>query len=812
MLELKIALFYPVRKGATHEKRISRSRGIMVGGSGNDEEIVGNVSLGPWTLIGGSIGGNDKNSAILIAGRGDTILISGDAKEDVNKKYYGLPGTGANALLIGGQGNDTLYGGAGNDTLIGGSFNPSASSGNDTIYAGDADSIIVAGNATTDSNGNITADTTTPGGGTVFGGAGHDLIHAGVGNNVLSAGTGPAVFDFKQPSGPEANGKVLYTINGGLAVDSLDFTNTTSSENITLTGDNSNGFTGFTPVTAQFSGTFSGIDSIVGSPATSSNSLTGENTNSTWTITSGTSLYEDNGTSRTLAFFNFETMNGGSGVDTFNVQSLALETNLNGQGGNDVYNVSSNAPTDTGNLDGINAPLNINAGNGTANRLIVSDYSQANSPNNNVILTSQQIENFAGPNKNIAITYAIAAGGAFSDPTIDPLTGKPMLDGILLRGSNIYGDNFTVYDTLGGNSFTEIQGNGGNDKITVNVDETKNYNLIFDGGAPTSPSGGPTLKVGDALIVNDVTKVNKNGIPIPAGSSEISDNTLNCGAVIHNEIADSSTTDINFHRVIPSQVDLAYLNKSAGDLDPTDTLATLTLAAANARIHKDILYNDVEVVQTSPNANQSFIQAMYHKAMRRDANNAEIAAWLPILTGPGGQAAVVKGIENLKEALTLVVKDWYTQYLGRNMNSSEGLQFVSYLQQGYTEETVESRFFNLPEYYQKAGGTTKGFINLIYQQTLNRAPSAAEMFSAVHSALPKTGRGGLAWLILNSIEYRTKVVIDDFVNVLDRNKPSNTAEQNEWNQELNSLVKSNLDLKSIRLKLMGSAEFFVFAD
>src|SRR5262249_54620390 len=157
----------------------------------------------------------------------------------------------------------------------------------------------------------------------------------------------------------------------------------------------------------------------------------------------------------------------------------------------------------------------------------------------------------------------------------------------------------------------------------------------------------------------------------------------------------------NFHRVSRSQVDVAYLDRSAGNLDPADAVATLKLAAATARIHKDILYRDVEVVQTTPDANHSLIQAIFHQNVRRDATNAELNTWLNVFRGAGGQAAVVRGVANLPEALTLVAKDWYTRYLGRPAKGGEEQTFVADLKKGVSEETVLSRFFNLPEYYQK---------------------------------------------------------------------------------------------------------------
>src|SRR5204862_3608638 len=113
--------------------------------------------------------------------------------------------------------------------------------------------------------------------------------------------------------------------------------------------------------------------------------------------------------------------------------------------------------------------------------------------------------------------------------------------------------------------------------------------------------------------------------------------------------------------------------------------------------------------------------------------------------------------------------------------------------------------------YRKAGSTTTGFVNLVYMQTAGRMPSALEMFVALQFILPKTGRGGIAWQLLNSVEYRTKVILGYFHNVLQRHDPQNAAERQQGNLQLHQLVYSSLGLKAIRIQLESTKEFFDFA-
>jgi hypothetical protein len=199
------------------------SRGVMIGGPGTNLEYVGTVAQGPWTLIGGSVGGTDAGSAILVAGQGDTTLIAGNALLGADGLYTGRPNTGKSALLIGGPGNDILYGGAGNNTLIGGGVNSTVPSGNATIYGGNGPNLIIVGNATTDANGNIIPDTTTPGSGAAYGGLGSNTFYAANGPTLLVGGPQKnAYFVMNPATGVLAAGATIFVAGNGQPGEALN--------------------------------------------------------------------------------------------------------------------------------------------------------------------------------------------------------------------------------------------------------------------------------------------------------------------------------------------------------------------------------------------------------------------------------------------------------------------------------------------------------------------------------------------------------------------------------------------------------------
>jgi hypothetical protein len=313
--------------------------------------------------------------------------IQGLGAADVN---YELQDTG-NLMLKGGSGNNTFN--------IG-----SSSAGLTTITAG-------AGNDTF----NVTA---------ALAGTGQLVLDGGTGSNTLTGpnqtdtwnitaankgNIGGVVTSFSNMAnlvgGSSADSFVFSdaatisgTVNGGGGADTLNNSAYTTSTNVVLSGTGSiDGFAGTAP---SVTGGFDNIEAVRG--GTTSNSLTGLGTDSTWTVNGASSQYVNG--ANTLGFTGFQTLDGGAGVDTFDVQSLTGPTTLNGNGGDDVFVVSSATNT----LDGLaGMPLTIDGGAG-ANQLSVSEAGR--SADDTISVTGTQISSSV---VGFTINYT-ATGGDFS--------------------------------------------------------------------------------------------------------------------------------------------------------------------------------------------------------------------------------------------------------------------------------------------------------------------------------------------------------------------------------------------------------------
>jgi acrosin len=196
------------------------------------------------------------------------------------------------------------------------------------------------------------------------------------------------------------------------------------------------------------------------------------------------------------------TVNADDGNDTVNVTGNSVGTTINGDNDNDTINVSSNAPTNTGNLNGIAASLTLNLGAGTAGgdqAIVVSDFGEATTANNNVGVTSTQVTGFAGAANGTTITYSAGAGADNTTMT--------------LRGSDTLSDTFNVTSTSASFTSTTIQGNGGNDAMNVSSDApTNNGNL-------DAILGGLSLDLGNgtgaqSIVVSDFSAAAGNTVTL----------------------------------------------------------------------------------------------------------------------------------------------------------------------------------------------------------------------------------------------------------------------------------------------------------
>jgi len=330
---LAFAGFESLQGGAANDTfRVAANTAAGLNGGDGDDQFL--FATNAVTLTGSVVGG-DGSDTLTYAGRSAAVGVTLSGSDAAGHAGSGAGVTGTFA------GIDSLTGGGGSDTLTG----------------VDVDSAWALG-----------AEKTYNGGGLDLGFAGFEALQGGSGadaftvtanvTNSLNGGAGADAFLFG------VDGATLTgAVTGGGGNDTLSYAGRSTATAVALGAGGATGFGGTGPAV---SGGFSGIDEVVGSGL---GGLTGENAARTWTV-DAVSTYSDG--SNSLAFGGFVTLQGGSGADTFDVQSLTADLTLAGGAGADAFNLS---PVDQ-NLDAVAGTLTVAGGTG-ADALTMHDQNTA---------------------------------------------------------------------------------------------------------------------------------------------------------------------------------------------------------------------------------------------------------------------------------------------------------------------------------------------------------------------------------------------------------------------------------------------------
>ncbi len=199
------------------------------------------------------------------------------------------------------------------------------------------------------------------------------------------------------------------------------------------------------------------------------------------------------------------------------------------------------------------------------------------------------------------------------------------------------------------------------------------------------------------------------------------------------------------------------------------------------------------------NDDDLLVRRLYQVFLGRNGAPSEVIGWgqqVPTL----GQGQVAYDIAHSTESLTDIVTQAYWTVLDRAPDPNGLSYWVEQMQDGATREVVMADMASSPEFLDDAGNTVGGFVTLLYERILGRAPdSGGYNYWVAYLQQHPGAYYQVADAFVTGTEYRTDQVGLMYQDFLDRTGAAS---------EIAGWVNSGLDLLSIEVAIASSPEFW----
>jgi hypothetical protein len=152
-----------------------------------------------------------------------------------------------------------------------------------------------------------------------------------------------------------------------------------------------------------------------------------------------------------------------------------------------------------------------------------------------------------------------------------------------------------------------------------------------------------------------------------------------------------------------------------------------------------------------------------------------------------------------------VIEGYFEQYLHRAAINDAGI--VNALEAGVPIENVQAAILGSAEYYQDAGGTNVGFLEHLFEDTLDRAIDAPSLAILEQAMTDGVTAQEVAGAVLQSAEYHVKLVGQYYLAYLRR--PLDPVGAQNW--VVNGIQAGKLSDFDVLAAVLGSEEYYNLA-
>jgi hypothetical protein len=199
-----------------------------------------------------------------------------------------------------------------------------------------------------------------------------------------------------------------------------------------------------------------------------------------------------------------------------------------------------------------------------------------------------------------------------------------------------------------------------------------------------------------------------------------------------------------------------------------------------------------------------FLERLYQTVLGRNGSPAEITGWLAYLENGGSPAAVASTFERSPEVESRMIRSWYASYLGRQPGGRELPNWIVAMQQGMTEEQVQTAILASDEFFERSQllsatvNRNSAYLQSLYSLLLDRTPTNTELADWL-AAISTQSRSAIVAEFIYSTEYRSIIISQYYAAILHRAAAS-PIEVGGW-------AISGASLFDIRVAFETSAEF-----
>jgi uncharacterized delta-60 repeat protein len=168
------------------------------------------------------------------------------------------------------------------------------------------------------------------------------------------------------------------------------------------------------------------------------------------------------------------------------------------------------------------------------------------------------------------------------------------------------------------------------------------------------------------------------------------------------------------------------------------------------------------------NPGQSWIAQAYMDLLHRPVDPTGFSYWTGVLGQGVARQQVSLNIESTVEYRTNVVNDLYQSLLSRQADT-QGLNYwVDFLGSGGSYDEIRARFMASPEYHNHSGSTDEQWLEMVFQDALNRSVDPTSQAYFVGLLQGGMSRHDVALIVIKSVEADQLFTNEQYLELLRR--------------------------------------------